>query len=261
MIACRLCKANAENAFDCLILGKYDVALFKCSRCGCLQTEQPYWLEEAYSAGNLTDRDTGSVIRNLNSQALIFAATKILGFPAGASIVDFGGGTGMLTRLLRDQGFDARCYDRYASNDLARGYDDNGGRPDIICSFEVAEHLVEPAEELAALFKRCARMVIIGTETYRGQGPGWWYLSPHTGQHIFFYTSEGMALIAGQFGYHYERIGSTHFFCDRPMTKLQGRVLWRALTPLGLRFVRAWLAFRLDNRFVGRDWEAAQKSR
>lgn len=252
-IACRLCEGEATLTFKGVILGKYDVGYFQCANCKCLQTEQPYWLEEAYSLGNLADSDTGSVVRNLNSLATIYAATRLLGFSKSASIVDFGGGVGLLTRLLRDQGFDARWFDAYARNLMARGFDDNGSRPDIVCSFEVAEHLVEPAKELAVLFKRGARLVIIGTETFRGQGPGWWYLSPHSGQHIFFYSSEGMSILAQRFGYHYERIGSTHFFLDRPMKRREGGLLWRAISPIGLRFLRAWLGFRLGTSFVVRD--------
>ncbi len=134
MIACRLCNGEAEPAFTRLVLKKYDVAYFRCRQCGSLQTEMPYWLEEAYSTGNLVDTDTGAVLRNLNSQAVIFAATKILGLPPTSSIVDIGGGVGMLTRLLRDQGFDARWSDAYASNNMARGFDDDGSDADIVCS-------------------------------------------------------------------------------------------------------------------------------
>jgi Methyltransferase domain len=260
-IACRLCEGEAAHVFDGLVLGKYNVGYFQCGVCRCLQTESPYWLEESYSAGNLADTDTGSVMRNLNCQAVIYAAIRLLGFAANASIVDFGGGAGLLTRLLRDQGFEARWFDSFACNTMAQGFEDDGGRPDIVCSFEVAEHLVEPARELAVLFKRGARLVVIGTETFREQGPRWWYLSPHSGQHVFFYSVEGMAYLAKKFGYHYERIGSSHFFTARPIGRLQGGLHWRLLTPLGLRFVRAWLAFRLNTTCLLKDGDTIMFNR
>jgi len=244
-----------------LVLGNYNVGYFQCGSCRCLQTERPYWLEEAYSAGNLADTDTGSVMRNLNCQAVIYVATRLLGFAGNASIVDFGGGAGLLTRLLRDQGFDARRFDAYASNTMAQGFEDEGVRPDIICSFEVAEHLVDPARELAVLFNRGAQLVIIGTEMFREQGPSWWYLSPHSGQHVFFYSEQGMAYLAKRFGYQHERIGSSHFFLASPMGRLQGGLLWRLLTPLGLRFVRAWLAFRLDASSLLQDGDTIMRRR
>jgi len=259
VIACRLCSGDTEPAFKCLVLESYNVEYLKCRQCGSLQTERPYWLAEAYSTGNLVDTDTGSVLRNLNSQAVIFAATKILGLSRTSSIVDIGGGVGMLTRLLRDQGFDARWSDAYASNNMARGFDDDGSDVDIVCSFEVAEHLADPATELAGMFRRRAKLVVVGTETYRDQDKDWWYISPWSGQHIFFYSERGMSFLAEEFGYCYERIGSLHFFTQRPITKTQGRLLWRAVSPAGLRFVRAWLGLRLTPKYVGRDWDQLSK--
>lgn len=256
MIECRLCHASAAHTFDRLVLSKYTVGYYKCFGCGSLQTETPYWLTEAYDGGNLTASDAGPCVRSLNSLALIYVSAKILGFPANAKVLDFGGGSGLLTRLLRDQGFDARWYDAYARNDLAQGYDDDGSIPDIICSFEVAEHLAEPATELAPLFQRGAALLIIGTETFRDQGPEWWYISPQSGQHIFFYTQAGMAALANRFGYTYERLSSTHIFTRRPIGKGRGRMLWRALTPFSMRLIRAWLGFRLTNDFAARDMNA-----
>jgi hypothetical protein len=259
LMPCRLCGGDTGTEFVTRVLQKYDVSYFKCLRCRSLQTERPYWIQEAYSTGNLVDTDTGSVLRNLNSAAIIFSATKILGFSSSASIVDVGGGVGMLTRLLRDQGYDARWSDAYATNNMARGFDDDGRDEDIICSFEVAEHLIEPATDLQTHFDRHAQLVIIGTETYQGQGADWWYVSPWSGQHIFFYSEAGMAVLGKKFGYCYERIGSVHVFTRVPMTRMQGRLLWRAISPTGLRFVRAWLAFRLSAKFVGLDWTMLSK--
>lgn len=255
MNICRLCNGAAEHIFSCRVLQKYDVAYFRCNHCGSAQTERPYWLEEAYSKGNLADIDTGPVWRSLNSQAVIFAAARVLGLPKNAAIVDFGGGSGLLTRLLRDQGFNARWSDKYARNELASGFNDTGGQADIVCCFEVAEHLVDPLLDLAPMFQRDAQLIIIGTQTYRGQTSEWWYVSPQTGQHVFFYSDRGMAYIAQHFGYHYVHISSIHFFSKLAMSKMQGRVLWRLISPTGLKFVRAWLAFRLSAKFAWRDRE------
>src|SRR5436189_1832055 len=45
---CRVCGAATQFFFSKLILGKHQVAYFKCHACGHAQTESPYWLEEAY---------------------------------------------------------------------------------------------------------------------------------------------------------------------------------------------------------------------
>lgn len=253
MEVCRLCDGKLRHAFNRIVLNRHDVSYFECLSCHSLQTERPYWLEEAYAGGNLTLADTGPALRSLNSQAIIFAATRILKFPGNASILDYGGGTGLLCRLLRDIGFDARVFDSYATNDLAKGFEDTGGSPDVLCSFEVAEHFAEPKKDMAAIFDRDARLIIIGTETYRGQGPDWQYISSASGQHIFFYSHKGFEGLAVANNYRYERIGDLHFFLDRHMSKWEGRLLWRAITPLGMKLTRAYLAYNLTSAFAIRD--------
>lgn len=253
MNVCRLCDGNTGLAFRTTVLGRHDVGYERCANCGSLQTEPPYWLAEAYAGSNLADSDTGSGVRSVNSAALIFVLSRIIRAPSDAKVIDFGGGVGLLTRLLRDQGFDARWSDAYAVNALAAGFGDDGSKPDIVCLFEVAEHMAQPAQELAPLFQRGAAAVIVGTNPYRGQGPEWEYISPKTGQHVFFYSPRGMEILAAKFGYHYERIGSSHIFLAKPLSRLQGAILWRLATGFGLRLVRAWLSFRLSNDYAVAD--------
>ena len=51
---CRLCKGGQKYSFSKKILNKYHVDYFKCSECGSLQTEYPYWIDEAYQKNNLS---------------------------------------------------------------------------------------------------------------------------------------------------------------------------------------------------------------
>ena len=253
MTMCRLCDGPVLPVFKKLVLARHEVSYFECQNCHSLQTEEPYWLDEAYAEANLALVDTGPAWRSVNHQAVIYISARILGFPTTASIVDYGGGTGLLCRLLRDRGFDARVFDAYASNDLARGFEDNGARPDILCSFEVAEHFANPKADMATNFDRRAALLIIGTETYRREGPNWWYISPETGQHVFFYSPEGMQYLAATHGYYYEHVCNVHFFLDRPMTRLEGALLGRSVSPFGLKLVRAYLGYSLTNACAARD--------
>lgn len=250
---CRLCGGLTAPTFKTCVLGKYDVTYHTCVACESLQTDTPFWLGEAYADSNLTLSDTGPALRCVNSQAVVWVAARIMGFPKAASVLDYGGGIGLLCRLLRDIGFQARVSDSYAQNMLAGSFDDDGSRPDILCSFEVAEHFSNPAADMKRLFDRQAPMMILGTETYRGQGSNWWYISPHSGQHIFFYSEKAMTFLSKKYGYHYTRVGSLHFFLRRPMTRLKGSLLWRALSPRGVKWLRAYVAYNLTNDFAARD--------
>jgi hypothetical protein len=251
--ACRLCGGATEVHFTELVLRKYSCRYLLCADCRSLQTEQPYWLEEAYSGGSIADSDTGVFLRAINNLAVLCLSAWLLRVPKRAKVLDFGGGNGLLCRMLRDIGFDARLSDRYANNEIARGFNDLGEIPNIVCSFEVAEHFPDPCAGMAEILGRGAPIAIVGTEIYREQAKDWWYISPHSGQHVFFYSHAGMRILAGQHGYFYERVGSMHFFLKRPLSRMRSSLLWRALSPRVLRWVRAYLMLSLHSRHAEED--------
>ena len=257
MTSCRLCGASTIEVFRGTLLSKYDVAYFLCKGCGSLQTEAPHWLAEAYAEHNLAASDTGAALRSLDCQATVYAVARILRFRPDASILDFGGGSGLLCRHLRDCGFDAKLVDLYAANQFAQGFDDDGGRFEIICAFEVAEHFSNPMSEMDRIFGRGARLCIFGTATYRDQGADWWYLSPASGQHVFFYSHRAMATLGAKYGYAYFRASDIHLFLDRTFTRSEAALLTYILNARRLKWVRAYLALRASYANASRDMQRA----
>ena len=196
---CRLCSGIARFAFSEKLLGRYTVSYFRCTGCECLQTEQPYWLTEAY-AGIDSNRDTGAVKRCLYNFALTLAVSRVLNVPR---ILDYGGGHGLLCRLLRDNNKDAYWFDRYCSPGYATGFTSSPADSfDLVTAFEVFEHLQNPGLDLDEIFSPRPRAVLVTTELYRGQGPDWWYLAPIEGQHVFFYSLAGVQRIAQRYDYN-----------------------------------------------------------
>jgi hypothetical protein len=256
---CRLCGGTTHPHFTAQVLGKYPCQYFVCDHCQSLQTQAPYWIDEAYAESSITTSDTGIFRRSIDNLCLIWLTARILRLPRRASVLDFGGGSGLLCRMLRDVGFDARVSDRYARNEIARGFDDQGGAPEIMCSFEVAEHFPNPSEGMAQILGRDARACVVGTEIYRGQGADWWYIAAHHGQHLFFYSHAGMQMLAERHGYIYERVGSFHFFFKQKLWRWQAGLLWRSLAPKRLRWVRAYLMFRLNTIYADEDMRAASR--
>jgi hypothetical protein len=61
---CRLCDAESSFVFTLPVLGRYQVQYYQCRRCGSLQTEEPYWLPEAYG-DDVHPEDRGYLKRNL----------------------------------------------------------------------------------------------------------------------------------------------------------------------------------------------------
>ena len=46
---CKICKSLSNLLGELPILSKHRVQFFRCTGCGFIQTEEPHWLEEAYS--------------------------------------------------------------------------------------------------------------------------------------------------------------------------------------------------------------------
>lgn len=257
--SCRACGGPVSRAFETRILGRYTATFLLCQSCHSLQSEPPHWLGEAYESA-IVATDTGVVLRNLVCQAAIVAVARTLKIKG--RFLDYGGGAGMLCRLLRDSGFDAYLYDRYAEPVYARGFAlENvdaiaAGEFGMLCATEVLEHCANPAEEVGKLFGLRPRAFFATTVPYRGEGENWWYLAKHTGQHVFFYSPACLKFFARTYGYDYLGVGSFHIFSVAPLTRWQKAVLRMLLSGVGLRAVRAWIAATLGGRYSDADCAA-----
>jgi hypothetical protein len=218
-IPCRVCKANAENFLSHLILSKYKINYYRCPNCEFLQTEKPYWLDEAYQ-DSISITDTGIMIRNeLNRKKILIALTIIKNYNKlffsrneayNENILDYGAGYGILVRLLRDDGFNCYWQDKYSSNLLARGFE---WKSDIkistLLAFELLEHLEEPYAELKKIVNTYQpKTILFSTLMYEGKYPyeDWWYYSFETGQHIAFYNNKTLHQLADSIGYKFYNI-------------------------------------------------------
>lgn len=201
---CRICEAATEPFFTKLILGKHQVAYFKCPSCGQVQTEKPYWLEEAYR-DSPTKLDVGMADRCIWTALTTVALARKLGIGPEESCLDWGAGTGLLVRLCRDHGMNYFYSDPYAVNVFAAGFevDQKKPTPDWACvtAFEVAEHLPDPLVNFGDLFKLSPRHILFSTLLYSGQAADWWYFND-AGQHVAFYTRRSLEFIARRYGYH-----------------------------------------------------------
>ena len=224
-VSCKIC--NAPSAFfgEADVLKKYRVQYFRCEMCGFIQTETPYWLEEAYSSA-IASQDVGIMQRNLLNCELTSAVLNLL-FPNVSSAIDYGAGHGMFVRLMRDKGFNFYWSDLHATNDYARGFEcEEGSTCDFLTAFEVLEHLNDPIAELSKLMS-LSDNVFVSTYIVPKPAPGlsdWWYFVPSTGQHISFYTRESLLLLAARFGRSLLSVGPYHLFTKREQRSLLYRM-------------------------------------
>jgi hypothetical protein len=206
-MTCKICSHKVDKIFIQNLLGKYSVNYFKCSNCYFLQTEDPYWLDEAYNSGAISALDTGIISRNIHlsqqtKQILLQNYVDFSNFKG----LDYGGGEGITVRILRDMGFNFYRYDLYAENLYARFFDLKdlpvGTKFNVLTAFEVFEHLIDPMKEIEKMLEY-SDVILFSTELQPSDSTSdlfkWWYIVPEGGQHISFYNYKTLQIIAEKF--------------------------------------------------------------
>ncbi len=202
---CKICRGDSENIFSRKILDKYNVNYYQCPYCQFIQTEEPYWLHEAYQQP-ISVEDTGILKRNFlcaKRTTLVLSAY----FNSKGRFLDYGGGTGLFVRLMRDNGFDFYWNDLHAQNIFARGFEFDFSKEqyfDAATAFECFEHFVNPHTEITKLLS-IAPSIIFSTEIFSGKAPhpdNWQYYYFSHGQHISLYSLKSLQILAETYKLH-----------------------------------------------------------
>ncbi|WP_107775725.1 class I SAM-dependent methyltransferase [Campylobacter concisus] len=221
---CKICNGPTKKFDNGFILNKYYIDYFQCEKCGFVQTESPYWLKESYSDA-ISVSDTGVMSRNIIFSKL---ATIMMSLCVNTKrdFLDYGGGYGIFTRIMRDNGFNFYWYDKYAINLVARGFEGSisDKRYEAVTSFENFEHFENPIEEIEKIFS-LTDFVLFSTELITVPAPStnnWWYYCLEHGQHISIFSNKTLEYIAKKYGYNLISNGrNLHIFSKK---KLNNRI-------------------------------------
>ncbi len=198
---CRLCNAHTLPFASAKILEKYDVQYFQCQTCQLIQTEQPYWLADAYNEA-ITFSDVGLVQRNVILSKKVKAVIALF-YNSEGRFLDYGGGYGLLVRLMRNAGLDFFYYDPFCENLFAQTFEaEDKLSYELIVAFEVFEHLVDPLVELEKMLNRSPH-ILFSTLMVPSHNPtpgNWWYYGLEHGQHVALYKRETLQYLANYFG-------------------------------------------------------------
>lgn len=223
MTKCKICYSVSEKIFSKLILQTYSADFFKCTNCGFVQTSDPVWLKEAYNSA-ITSLDIGLVGRNIKFSKVVSEIIDVC-YPHAKIMLDYAGGYGMFVRLMRDLGFNFYRQDIYCENIFAKNFDLTDLKQkkfDLVTAFEVFEHFVDPLHELSEILKYSDEL-IFSTEILPENAKDmedWWYLSTETGQHVSFYSTKALELIARKFEKKlYSKFNSLHVFSSKTLSK------------------------------------------
>ena len=200
---CNICNNTSKLLFTKKVLGKYDVEYFQCEHCHFIQTEKPYWLSEAYQ-NVINTTDTGLLSRNIYFSELTSLLMYFYLKKNGAGL-DFAGGYGIFTRLMRDIGFDFYWNDPLCQNLVATGFEWNMANAlpvTLLTSFESFEHFADPHKEIEKMLKISDTILFSTILVPENQSPkeDWWYYSFNSGQHVSFYSRKSLEEMARKYG-------------------------------------------------------------
>lgn len=250
-VLCRCCGASCEFFSKAKVLS-YDGVYYRCRRCLSVQIDNPTWIVQSHSRA-ISALDTGLVSRCVSASKIISTFLYFEGKPNSVGI-DWGGGTGLLTRLMRDLGYKMSNYDKYSDGYLAEGFqatlEDFNHPTTFITSIECFEHLEDPLTYFWEATKKTEYFFftteIIPFPTPDPAASEWWYFLPETGQHITFLSAQGLIIMKEKLEFkNYLRIGTLHVFSRAPIKKRTKNILAiRVFRMLALVLVPIYLSKR-----------------
>jgi len=212
---CRICGEDSIKIAQAQVLRKHSVGYFHCQRCGFVQTEVPFWLEEAYE-NPINIFDSGILTRNIRLAQQVSTVLYFL-FDRDARFLDYAGGYGIFTRLMRDIGFDFYWDDPHTKNLVAQGFEYNGDNIEALTTFESFEHFVDPLTEIEKILSLSSN-ILFTTELVADQPPRpeeWWYYGLEHGQHVSFYSEKTIRYLAEIYGLNYYSAGTNLFLLSK----------------------------------------------
>jgi SAM-dependent methyltransferase len=201
------------------------VRYLACADCGfCFAPELYRWSHEELArkvyneSYTEIDPDWDEVRPRNNAQVL---AEAFGNRPPPVRHLDYGGGNGLLARILAGKGWQSTSYDPFV--DGSRRLEDLG-RFGLVTAFEVFEHVQDVqalAANLAALVEK-GGVILFSTLLSDGHiAPGeplaWWYAAPRNG-HISLYSSQSLVFIGGAAGFSFGSLAENFhaFWTDVP---------------------------------------------
>lgn len=224
---CKICGAQTQEIFKALVLSGYQISYYHCSVCDFVQTEEPYWLAEAYQVP-ISNTDTGILARNMTLARIVAVLIYFL-YDKNSSYVDYAGGYGIFTRLMRDIGFDYYWCDLYAHNICASGFEYSPEQKDVglVSAFECFEHFANPCAEIEKILS-IAPHIIFTTNFLPDPIPAphaWWYYACEQGQHIAFYRAKTFDYIAQHYGLSFYSHWGIHLLTRKKINQRYFRML------------------------------------
>ena len=248
---CAVCSGSTKFLFSYEVRGEHQASLRECLNCRFTYIANPHWLDESFSS-ELNDLDIGSVDRCL--VLADFVEVLIRSMKSSKSrFLDWGGGYGLLSRIMRDRGLDFVSHDIYtrplfvesSSNLIIETFE-------LITMSEVALHLVDPVPVFTKIMESTDILVFTAVIAPTVIPNDWWYLMPDTGQHVAIYHDETLQALAKKLGVQVTSDGRFFHVLHRKSLGVKSRLIIKS-RPLAFAFAWFNATIRLIKRGLGKN--------
>lgn len=194
-----------------------------------MHIEEPVWLDDAYACA-ITSSDTGLMERNHWFANVSSAIISVL-FDASGRFIDYGGGEGVYTSLMRQKGYNFFWYDKFAENLYSGPFeaDLTGSLSyELLTAVELFEHLMNPKMGIAEMLRHSPN-ILFTTHLLPDAPPPigkWWYYGLEHGQHVSFYSRKTLEYLAGIYNLSLTTNGrNLHLFSKKKLPEKIFRLL------------------------------------
>jgi len=226
-ITCLICQSECEPKFTVQIQNKQHADLYSCKNCGFSFYPNQDWIKDSFS-DELNSLDLGAVGRVLLASDFLseFINSEKL---TDASFLDYGGGYGLQTRIMRDRGFNFKNFDPHTQPLISKYFaGEPSGHYNLVSLIEVSLHFENPIAEFTKLMELGDYLVFTSVVPGKDFGPDWWYITDESGQHIAVYPVSSLKEIANQLGVLFSSDGKLfHVFHKKPL-RIKTRILLRS---------------------------------
>ncbi len=225
---CPVCDASAY-AFDVVDFNKsceegngfylplacVPIYYFRCEQCHfCFAPEFAEWQPEDF-ASHIYNEDYIKVDPEyvaIRPQSMAKQMQELLGAQsAELQHLDYGSGSGVMSQLLREQGWQSSAYDPFVHTDTDPA---SLGKFNLITAFEVFEHVPDVnnlISRLAGLLEPQGIMLVSTLASDNNIVPGqrlnWWYAAPRNG-HISLFSLDSLRRLGAKQGLHFGSFSS-----------------------------------------------------
>ncbi|SFV87208.1 HlpA protein [hydrothermal vent metagenome] len=186
-----------------LPLSGHAVYYYLCNQCGfCFAPELYQWSLEKFAKKIYNDgyEQIDPDYRKIRPEANANHINQMfLGKQTAIKHLDYGGGNGLLSDLLKESKWDSSSYDPFVNHDIDIK---TLGKFDLITAFEVFEHVPDANELMSQLNLLIEKEGVILFSTLVSDGHieknkrlDWWYASPRNG-HISLFSKNALAILA-----------------------------------------------------------------